>query len=186
MSLSAKARARLALQQAELVTALMARGEPPPDFDAMRLRAAATSLARKRARAAARAWPGLARALGRRFGRLFAAYTDAATLPRAGGPLADGRAFARWLAARSELPEAGRLQALAVDLRYVGNPDGLALRKGLTCRAAWLRQARRLIVAVRLPWLGEFWLTIPLGWRRHDHGLQTNRTACCEPLPKKG
>jgi len=166
MSLAAEARARLAAQQAVLVTALMSRGELPADFDAVRVRAAATSLARKRARATARAWPGLARDLGVRLGGLFAAYAKAATLPRKGGPLADGRAFASWLAARGELPEPGRLQALAVDLRYASNPGGLALRRGPTCRAAWLHQSRRLIVAVRLPWLGEHWLSIPLGWRR--------------------
>jgi hypothetical protein len=170
MSLSADARARLAAQQAALVTALMARGEPPADFDAVRLRATAVALARKRARAAARAWPGVARTLGLRFGGLFAAYAEAATLPRQGGPLADGRAFARWLAARGELPEAGRLQALAVDLRYTANPDGLVPRRWPTCKAAWLHQSRRLIVAVWLPWLGEHWLTIPLGRCQNDDG----------------
>lgn len=130
MSLSAEARARLAAEQAALVAALVGRGAPPEGFDARRVGLAAASLAWKRARAAARAWPGLARALGGRFGKVFAAYAGAAPLPRQGGPLADGRAFARWLAARGKLPEAGRLQALAVDLRYANNPDGLALRRG--------------------------------------------------------
>ena len=168
MSPSAKARAQFAAQQAVLVRALMVRGEPPPHFDAARLRAAAASLARKRARQAARAWPGLARALGRRFGGLFSSYAEAAPLPRQGGPLADGRAFARWLAARGELPEAGLLQALAVDLRHTGSPDGLAPRRWPTCKAAWLHESRRLLVAVRLPWIGERWLSIRLG-RRKDN-----------------
>lgn len=173
MSLSAEARARLAAEQAALVAALVGRGAPPEGFDARRVGLAAASLAWKRARAAARAWPGLARALGGRFGKVFAAYAGAAPLPRQGGPLADGRAFARWLAARGKLPEAGRLQALAVDLRYANNPDGLALRRGPTCRAAWLRRSRRLILAVRLPWLGEHWLSIPLGRGRHSDGFRT-------------
>jgi hypothetical protein len=176
MSLSAKAQAQLAVHQSLLVRALMAQGEPPPDFDAAHMRAAAASLARKRARATARQWPGLARALGRRFGGLFAAYAKAAPLPRQGGPLADGRAFARWLAARGDLPEAGLLQALAVDLRHTGNPDGLAPRRWPTCKAAWLHESRRLIVAVRLPWLGERWLSIPLGRRQHDDGFRMSRT----------
>jgi hypothetical protein len=163
MSLTAEARARLAAQQAALVTALMARGEPPAGFDAARLRAAAASLARKRARAAARAWPGLAQALGPRFGGLFAAYAEAVTLPHQGGPLADGRAFAGWLAARGELPEAARLQAMAVDLHYAATRTGLVPRRRPTVRVAWLRRSRRLIVAVRLPWLGERWLSIPPG-----------------------
>jgi hypothetical protein len=71
------------------------------------------------------------------------------------------------LAARRELPEAGLLEALAVDLRYTGNPDGLAPRRWPTCKAAWLHESRRLIVAITLPWLGEHWLSIPLG-RRQD------------------
>ena len=176
MSPSAKARAQLAAQQAVLVRALTTRGEPPPHFDAARLRAAAASLARKRARQAARAWPGLARALGRRFDGLFAAYAEAATLPRQGGPLADGRAFAHWLAARGELPQSGRLQALAVDLRYIASPDGLGVRRGPACKAAWLHQSRRLIVAVWLPWFGERWLSIPLGRGQYDDGFRTSRT----------
>jgi hypothetical protein len=176
MSLPAETRARLAAEQATLVAALVGRGAAPPGFDAWRVSVTAAALARKRARAAARAWPGLARALGRRFGEVFAAYADAAPLPREGGPLADGRAFARWLAARGELPEAGRLQALAVDLRYADNPDGLTPRRGPALRAAWLRQSRRLIVAVRLPWLGEHWLSSPLGRRRHRDGFPTSRS----------
>jgi hypothetical protein len=165
MPLSPEARSRLAAEQAALVNALVAHGEPPANFDALQLRTAAASLARKRAGAAARAWPALTRALGRQFGGLFAAYAEAATLPREGGPIADGRTFARWLAARGELPDAGRIEILAVDLRYVGNPEGLRRRRWPTCRAAWLRQSRRLIVAVWLPWLGQHWLSIPLGRR---------------------
>ena len=167
MSLSAEARAYLVAQQAALVNALVARGEPPPDFDIGRLRAAVSSLARKRAQAAAQACQGLARALDHRFAELFAAYAEAAPLPRTGGPLADGRAFARWLAARNELPEAGRLQALAVDLRFAAGPDGLVPQRWPTCKIAWLSQSRRLIAALRLPWLGEYWLKVPLG-RRQD------------------
>jgi hypothetical protein len=168
-------RARLADQQAALVTALLTRGEPPPDFDAVRLRAAASSLARKRAGATARAWPGLARALGCRFGGLFAGYAESATLPRRGGPLADGRAFARWLAVRGELPDAGRIQALAIDLRFMSTPDGLACRRWPTWQSAWLRQSGRLMVAVWLPWLGEHWMRIPLVRRQHDEGLDIGR-----------
>jgi hypothetical protein len=161
------------------VSALVAQEELPAGFDAVRLRVAAASLARKRARAAARAWPGLARSLGRGFGELFAAYAEAVPLPRDGGPLADGRAFARWLAARGQLPEAGRLQALAVDLRYAGNADGLLPRRWSTCKTAWLPQSRRLIVAVWLPWHGEYWLSIPLGPRLRRDKFLTSRTKRC-------
>jgi hypothetical protein len=105
----------------------------------------------------------LARALGPRFGELFTAYAEASTLPRDGGSLADGRAFARWLATRGVLPEAGRRQALAVDLRYSVGANGLVPRRWPTCKVAWLRQSRRLIVAAWLPWPGEYWLSLPPG-----------------------
>lgn len=163
MSLSAEARARFAAQQAALVEALVCGGEVPSGFDATRISAAAASLLRKRMRSVARAWPGLARALGSRFAELFSAYAARTPLPRAGGPLADGRAFARWLCARHELPDVGRLQALAVDLRYSLTGHGLVPRRWPCLRIVWLREARRLILAFGLPWLGEYLLTLPLG-----------------------
>ena len=184
MSLSAEAQARLAAQQAALVSALMGEGELPAGFDAKRLGAAVASLARKRRRAAARAWPAAAQALGDRFDERFAAYAASAPPPREGGPLADGRAFARWLAARGELPEAGRLQALAVDLRYAKTPGGLVSRRWPICKAAWLDRSRRLIVAVWLPWLGEYWLRIPLGRRYHHDELPT-RLLTKRPMPRR-
>jgi hypothetical protein len=168
MSLSAEARSRLEVRQAALVSALLAGSELPVGFDAGRLRAAATALARKRARAVARTWAGLARTLGRRFSELFAAYAGTVSIPHTGGPLADGRSFARWLAARGELPEANLLQVMAVDLRYTLTPGGLIARRGLALRAVLLNRPRRVVLALRLPWLGVYWLSIPLGRRRHD------------------
>jgi hypothetical protein len=165
MSPSAEGRASLAAQQAALVEALLAGGEAPAGFDEERLRVAGSALARKRAQAVARAWPGLASGLGTRFAERFAAYALTSPLPRHGGPCADGRAFARWLAARGELPDAGRLQALGIDVRYRLTPSGLVARRGPVLRVALLRRPRRLIVAMRLPWLGERWWRLPLGWR---------------------
>jgi len=162
----ADARAGLAARQAELLRALLGETPAPAGFDADRVRATAGVLARKRARAAARAWPALAAALGYRFERLFAAFADANPLPAEGAPLADGRAFARCLAAAGELPDEGRLEALAVDLHYRTTPGGLRPRRGSACKLALLRRPRRLVVALRLPWLGERWLTVPLGLRR--------------------
>jgi hypothetical protein len=164
--MSADARARLADQQAALVAALAGRGAPPEGFDAARLRTAAASLVTKRVEAVARAWPRLAAGLGRRFGEQFRVFAAANPLPRDGGPLADGRAFVRWLTAAGNLPDEGRFQALAVDLRYTTSGDGLRLRRGPSFKAALLNGRRRLVLAVRLPWLGEFWLNIPLGRRR--------------------
>jgi hypothetical protein len=68
-------------------------------------------------------------------------------IPREGGPLADGRAFVRDLAARRPLPDAVRLQALAVDTRYRRAASGLVPRRLPLPRFAWLPQSRRLAIA---------------------------------------
>ncbi len=163
---SADTRQKLAAVQAGLAEALVRRGPLPAGFDAAQVQAAARSLARKRARAAARAWPMLGAALGQRFDELFQTYSQDHLLPRDGGPLADGRGFARWLAQIGELPEAGRVEAAAVDLRFVSRPAGLFPRRGWACTAAFLKESRRLLLGFRLPYLGERWLSIPLGRSR--------------------
>jgi hypothetical protein len=168
MYLSTEVRAELAARQTALVSALVAGGEAPEGFDAARLQAAAAALGRKRAMAMARAWPTLAQALGQRFRERFAAYAGSTPLPGKGGPLLDGRTFARWLEARGELPEASRLEALTVDLRYAVSPKGLVPRRGPALKAALLHRPWRLVVAVRVPWLGEHWLSIPLGVCQHE------------------
>ena len=116
----------------------------------------------------ARTWPGLAGALGGEFREWFTGYARTDPLPPAGGPLADGRAFARALARAGRLPDEGRVEALAVDLRYKrcrAGSSGLAPRSrgSFVLRTAVLaRPRRRLILAARLPLLGERWLTLPL------------------------
>lgn len=162
--MSAEARADLAARQAELVAALTGHGDVPTGFDRVRVEAAAASLARKRRRSVARAWPGMAEALGERFAELFDAYAAQSPLPLQGGPLADGRAFAHWLTAAGQLPEAGKLEALAVDLRYVGHAAGLRLRRSPALEAALLDQPRRLVLGMRLPLIGERWLALPIGF----------------------
>jgi hypothetical protein len=160
----AEAQARLADQQAQLVSALQGAGAAPAGFDERSLYATAASLAAKRRRSVARAWPALSEALGDRFDERFQSFAAISPLPSAGGPLADGRAFARWLAAAGELPDAGRLQALHVDLHFAQTAHGLRLRRGPALKAALLSNPRRLLIALRLPWLGERWLCLPLGW----------------------
>jgi hypothetical protein len=162
--LSAEARQRLAESQAELVQGLTGRGPLPAGFDQERVRTAAEALVRKRMRSAARACPALHRALGEKFALHFEEYAASAPLPREGGPLADGRAFIHFLAGRGELPDAGRLEALAVDLHHVRCASGLVRRRGPAAGVALLRRPRRLVLAVRLPWLGEWWITLP-PWR---------------------
>src|SRR5438045_4419606 len=104
-----QARARLASMQAELVRSLTGLAGAPQDFDPARLQAAANALQTKRMRAVARAWPSLARSLGKRYPQQFAAFASQTPLPQGGSSLDDGWAFARWLDQAGELAEPGRL-----------------------------------------------------------------------------
>jgi hypothetical protein len=160
---SADARSRLAARQAELVRALTGQGEPPAGFDPARLLAAARSLARKRMREVARAWPALSGSLGDTFAARFRDFAAVTPSPTEGGPLADGRAFVRTLAA-GEWTDAARLEVLAVDLHWRSCPRGLSPRRGPFLTAARLRQARRLVVALRLSRTRVHTLSLPLGW----------------------
>jgi hypothetical protein len=160
--MSVDARTRLATMQAELVAALGGHAAPPPGFDADRVRATAAALVTKRRRAVARTWTGLAEALGERWVERFAAFAAISPAPHTGGPLADGRTLLRWLAATGERPEACRLQALTVDLRFAATAAGLVPRRGLTLKIARISYPRRLVVALRLPWLREIWLHVPI------------------------
>jgi hypothetical protein len=163
-------RMRLAAEQAELVRALTGHGPTPAGFYTIRILVAAAWLARKRLRAVTRAWPALADALGKSMASYFAAYAAAQSLPQHGGPLADGWAFARTLARQGQLPEAARLELLAVELHYAAGANELVPRRGLVVRSALLRRPYRWLVAVRMPWLGEFWLTLPLRRLTRAHG----------------
>jgi hypothetical protein len=166
-----EARTRFATMQAEVVRALTEQGTSPRGFDLGQLRAAALALAAKRAQAVVRAWPALARDLGKRFEERFAAFATTMPLPREGGPLADGRAFIRWLAQSEDLSEEARLRVLAVDLRCATKGGGLVRRSGPAVAAAVLRRPHRLVLALRLPWIGERWLSLPLCTWRARFGL---------------
>ncbi|WP_020466403.1 hypothetical protein [Singulisphaera acidiphila] len=159
----------LATQQAELVRALTGLSGPPEGFLTGHVRAAALALARKRARSVARAWPSLVEALGQEFEPCFALYTAEAPLPRRGGPLADGRNFVRVLDRQGKLSDRARLDALAVDLRYVSRSAGLVVRRGPSLAIALLRHPRQLVLAVRWPGQGVWRIAIPLGRRTPHH-----------------
>jgi hypothetical protein len=116
--------------------------------------------------AVARIFPALAEALGERFQEKFAAFATRTPLPRDGGPLADGFAFARSLADAGELPDQGKLEALAVELRFVSTANGLVRRRGPALKASLVEHPRRLVLGVHLPWLGMKWFAIPLSHRR--------------------
>jgi hypothetical protein len=145
-----EARARLGEQQTALVRALVGGGEPPAGFDAERLRLAASSLINKRIREVSRAWPALARALGKGFAARFRAFALTHPPPQAGGPLMDGLAFATRLAP-GELDDSVRLEM--VRARLAGARFGFA--------SVRLGQSRRLVLGVRLPGLGARLIALP-------------------------
>src|SRR6516164_11265610 len=127
------------------------------------MQAAAQSLRRKRARAAARTWPALFAALGDEADKLFADFAKSTLLPENGGPLADGRAFVDSLERTSQLPDAGRLEAFFIDLYHARTRRGLAPRRGITIKATLLANPRRILIGFRLPFVGVRYSSLPLG-----------------------
>ncbi|GAA1944734.1 hypothetical protein [Amycolatopsis minnesotensis] len=101
-------RDRLAGQQAELLTALLAGGPSPPGFDENRVHVERKLLRAKRRRVVGYLRPDLPEALGDRFAALFGAYAD--ERPKFAGTRAreDADAFAAWLVERGELPKPRR------------------------------------------------------------------------------
>ena len=154
----ADARAKLAQAQSELALALAGQGPLPAGFDRARIAAAADALLRKRARAVAASWPALAQSLGESFNARFARYAQASSIPLKGGPLADGRLFARMLEQAGEFPGEARLEKLAFDARYAPARDGHVPRSGLSIRAAIFKRPLRLVIVVRHSRFGERWL----------------------------
>jgi hypothetical protein len=157
------AREQMASQQAELVRALVAQGPMPVGFDRERFSVLARSLVNKRRQALARAWPNIAKILGAIYVERFTSYAQANPLPLGGSTLADGREFLRWLAAQAPPGDAARIEALAFDLRWKPTLLGLARRRGIAVKIVKLRETPVLVIAVRLPWLGERWWRVPLG-----------------------
>jgi len=154
-------RQRLAQAQGELVCALVAQGPTPAGFDADRLRAAARSLVHKRRQCVARVWPKLVEILGSAYVEAFTHYATTQPLPGCAAPLADGRAFLRWLDGQKPLCDAACVEALAFDLRFVVTPTELRPRRGFALKAALLRDTPARLVGVRVPWLGTRWWRIP-------------------------
>src|ERR1051325_9108891 len=129
--MSEQTRERAARKQAELMRALVADGPIPAGFDEVRVRIAARSLINKRRNAVARVWPRLVKALGDAYVESFTAYATANPLPECPFPIADGRAFIRWLESRQTLSDAARIEAFAFDAHFIVTPRGLYRRRGL-------------------------------------------------------
>lgn len=146
----AEARNHLTQRQASLLQGLTGRGAGPAGMD--RLAAAAAAMMTKRLRAVARAWPSLVSSLGDEFEPRFREFARRTPLPETGGPLADGRTFAGEI---PNLTDEARLELLSVNLHRE--------QRGPTLKAVWLRESGRVVIGMRLPWLGEWWVSIP--WR---------------------
>lgn len=160
--MQADRRTRLAEAQAELVRALAGQGRLPAEFERSRIIAASDALLMKRARGVASSWPAMSQALGERFYERFVRYARESSIPSQGGPLADGRLFARALAQTGELPEEARLEALAFDARYVASENGFVLRRGFSIKAAMFKGPPRLVLVMRRSGTGERWLHLKL------------------------
>ncbi len=81
--------------------------------------------------------------MGKRFRSRFTTFAESNPPPSDGGPLEDGRVFAATLPA-SELDDDTRLVLLRADLH----------RRSLPVRLRWLPRTGRLVMGMRLPWLG--------------------------------
>jgi hypothetical protein len=119
------------------------------------------SLVNKRRQCVARAWPNLVEALGSAFGESFTRYAVGQPLPACAIPLADGRAFLRWLDAEKPLGDAACIEALAFDLRFVVTPAGLQPRRRFALKWVKLHERPAWLIGVRVPWLGARWWRIP-------------------------
>jgi hypothetical protein len=156
--MTAEPRARLAARQAELISALYG-GPPAEGLDARLVTLTSDSLAHKRARAVARAWPALARALGADLADQFAAFARV-TPPPEGGALADGLAFSRVIARKRRLPDDARIEGMLATSRVKLRSNGLVARRGPRLAAAMTGRPRRLVVIATLPPIGTRVVTL--------------------------
>jgi hypothetical protein len=163
--LSAK-RSALAEQQHRLLSALVGPAAPPERFDRDRLAAVRQALHEKRAFSVAAAWPGLVRPLGDAFPERFADFSRRVPPPAVADGVVDGRRFARHLAGRGELSDAGRVQALSFDLHYRVRGVGVVARRGPGLRVLRLRRPPYLVVGARIPLVGARVGLVPLSRRR--------------------
>lgn len=157
--MTAELRARLAARQAELISALYG-GPPAEGLDARLVALSSDALARKRARALARAWPALARALGADLTGQFAAFARV-TPPPDGGALADGLAFSRVIARQRRLPDDARIEGMLAASRVKLRHNRLVPRRGPRLAAAiTATRPRRLVVIASLPPTGTRIITL--------------------------
>ena len=153
-------RARLAARQAELVRALYG-GPPAQGLDPHRVRLTSNALARKRARAVARAWPALTRELGAQYAERFVAYARVTPPPDAGA-FADGLAFSQVMAREQRLRGDARIEHMLATTCNKLRHNRLAARRGPRLAAAITRPPSRLVIIVSFPPIGARLISIRL------------------------
>ena len=144
-------------RQADLLRTLVHQRPAPKGFDEAMFRESASSLANKRRHAVKATCPKLAAQLGERFHSLFSEFAKSNGIPAFGGPVADGRAFARYVATIEPLSVEAKLEALAIDLKFEAYAQGLFPRQGFFIGIVKLDPPKHYAIAVRIPWIGERW-----------------------------
>jgi hypothetical protein len=163
MTPSGPERAAYEAQQAELLRALIRGNDYPQAFDAVKADAAGQALRRKRARAVANTWPGLAASLGDEFAPRFDQYARSLPPPAWGGGMTDGLVFARRLPA-ADLHDEIRIELLFARADIVSGRRDRPPRKrrGVFAAALLLHNPRRILIALRMPGLGRRNIVIAL------------------------
>jgi hypothetical protein len=159
-------RARVFARQQRVLRAVLSGTDLPAEFERLQLEVAHDAVVRKRAWCCAGAWPQMCRALGGRFFELFETYMRGDPYPPAGGSSVDGRLFAVFLQRRGLLPDVGRVQALAFDLRHRIRDGRATPTRGVTVRWVRLRRPPYLVIGLRAFGRPPRVVRIPLGRRR--------------------
>jgi len=157
-----KARRRLASMEAEFIRSLLAGGPYPAGSDLRGMQATSQLLRSKRLRHLAKAWPELAQILGNAFSERAIELLDSNGLRQPAHAVQDGLTLALELRAEGPIPDGLRLRLLTVQLRYRWQRGRLVRRPGPAVGWAYLRQSRRLVVALRIPGLDMQTISIPI------------------------
>lgn len=141
--------------QARFVAAMVGATPPPEGVNAPDFERARAALQRKRARALARAWPGLSQALGGDLPAQFDRFARDTPLPARGGALADGRAFLAWLKKAGCFPTRMSFDVMLVDLRFRQSSRGLDARTGPSLRCTLHDPRWRVCFGIRAAFAGR-------------------------------
>jgi hypothetical protein len=165
-----EARRRLASMEAEFIRSLLAGGPYPAGADLRGMHATSELLRSRRVRHIAKAWPEVAELLGKTF-RERAIELLAGDGPRQPAhAVQDGLTLALQLEAEGPIPDRLRLRLLTVQLRYRRQRGRLVRRPGPAVGWTYMRQSRRLVVALRIPGLALQTISVPIRLARRESG----------------